>query len=79
MQPESRKFLFDMDKALRALRQFTAGKSVEIYRDDLLLQSAVERQFQIFGEIVWGTIERDLDQLAIDIQNLLDSPDTTNK
>ena len=50
MRRESKKFLFDIDEACRAVRDFTKGKTFEDYRRDLMLRSAVERQFEIIGE-----------------------------
>jgi uncharacterized protein with HEPN domain len=47
---EARKLLFDMQQACELLQQFVAGKSLDAYRDEALLRSAVERQFEIIGE-----------------------------
>jgi uncharacterized protein with HEPN domain len=52
MQPESRKYLFDIQTACRRLQRFTANKRFEHYRGDDLLRSAVERQFEIIGEAI---------------------------
>jgi len=50
MQLEARKYLFDMQEAIELLQQFVAGKSQADYLKDRLLQSGVERQFEIIGE-----------------------------
>ncbi|MBI4311601.1 MAG: DUF86 domain-containing protein [Chloroflexi bacterium] len=52
MRPESRKYLHDILQAAVLLRRFTAGKTLEMFSEDDLLQSAVERQFEIIGEAV---------------------------
>ena len=48
--PEVLKFLFDIGAACRLLDSFTCGKSLNQYLTDAMLQSAVERQFEIIGE-----------------------------
>lgn len=50
MQPDPRKYLWDALRAAGFLREFAAGKSFGDYQDDVLLRSAVERQFEIVGE-----------------------------
>ncbi|UUO02303.1 DUF86 domain-containing protein [Mycolicibacterium novocastrense] len=50
MRHDPRKYLWDALRAGGFLRQFTAGKTFEEYQDDVLLRSAVERQFEIVGE-----------------------------
>jgi len=50
MQPEIRKFLYDVRAACEALLEFTDGKTLRDYRADLLLRSGIERQLQIIGE-----------------------------
>ncbi len=50
MRLESRKYLHDMQRAAEVLREFTAGRSFDQYRNDAMLRAAVERQFEIIGE-----------------------------
>lgn len=50
MRLESRKYLDDMQRAANVLREFTAGRSFDQYRNDAMLRAAVERQFEIIGE-----------------------------
>jgi uncharacterized protein with HEPN domain len=50
MKIELAKYLLDALTACRAITSFTAGKSFSEYSSDLLLRSAVERQFEILGE-----------------------------
>jgi uncharacterized protein with HEPN domain len=52
MQLEIRKYLYDIDEAAELLSGFVAGKSLEDYLSDPLLQSGVERQFEIIGEAI---------------------------
>lgn len=50
MQPETRKYLHDIQVACRKLEKFTVGRSLTDYQADEFLQSAVERQFEVIGE-----------------------------
>lgn len=50
MRREPRKYLYDMQQATARIRRFTQGKSLDDYLADELLQSGVERQFEIIGE-----------------------------
>ena len=50
MRLESSKYLDDMQRAANVLREFTAGRSFDQYRNDAMLRAAVERQFEIVGE-----------------------------
>lgn len=43
-------YLHDMLQAARAIRRFSDGRTYEDYVSDLMLRSAVERQFEIIGE-----------------------------
>ena len=47
---EVRKYLFDMQQACELLASFTANRTFDAYAADQMLQSAVERQFEIVGE-----------------------------
>ena len=58
-QREVLKCLFDIVEACDALREFSAGKTLEDYLADRLLRSAVERQFMIVGEALRQALQRD--------------------
>jgi uncharacterized protein with HEPN domain len=50
MRPDPKKYLHDMREACLRVRDFTDPRTLAEYREDSLLRSAVERQFQILGE-----------------------------
>ena len=50
MRPDVLKFLHDIQQACELLEQFTASKTIEEFRSDAQLRSAVERQFITVGE-----------------------------
>lgn len=43
-------FLWDMAQAIRRILEFTQDASLEDYLASVLMQSAVERQFEVLGE-----------------------------
>lgn len=49
MQVEAKKFLYDIQRASELIANFIAGKTLAEYEEDIMLQSAVERQFEIVG------------------------------
>lgn len=50
MQPETPGLLWDARKAARLIAQFVADRTWDDYESDVMLRSAVERQFEIIGE-----------------------------
>ena len=46
MPRDARKYLFDIGEASKLISQFVAGKTLDDYLSDALLQSGVERQFE---------------------------------
>lgn len=64
MQPDPRKYLWDALRAAGFLRQFAAGKTFGEYQDDVLLRSAVERQFEIVGESLSQLAKSNADMAA---------------
>lgn len=52
MRLETQKLLEDILHAGGAIQQFVAGLNREAYINNLLLNSAVERQFEIIGEAI---------------------------
>ena len=55
-------YLYDMQRAAAAIRTFSSGKTFADFNTDLLLRSAIERQFEIIGEALnkLGKLEPDL-------------------
>jgi uncharacterized protein with HEPN domain len=47
---EVKKYLYDIDQACDLIRRFTQGITFSEYIADPMIQSAVERQFEIIGE-----------------------------
>ncbi len=50
MPRDPRAYLYDMQQAAALARQFTQGKTLDEYKRDVLVRSAVERQLAIVGE-----------------------------
>lgn len=50
MQRDARAYLLDARDAAALIVRFAQGRTLEEYRDDAMLKSAVERQFEIIGE-----------------------------
>ena len=50
MPHDVKKSVWDAMKACRAIQEFSTGQTLETYQSDLMLRSAVERQFEILGE-----------------------------
>jgi len=79
MHRDVRKLIFDIDRAATLITEFTENKTLADYRTDVMLQSAVERQFEIIGEAMNrlkrvdpSTLERISDfQRIIDFRNVL--------
>ena len=57
------KFLEDMRLAGEAIVDFVRGRTLDAFRTDLMLRSAVERQFEILGEAV-GQLRQCAPELA---------------
>ena len=50
MNHDPRAYLWDAKKSAEAIAEFVRGRTFDDYAADLLLRSAVERQFEIIGE-----------------------------
>ena len=50
MRLEAKKYLFDIQQALKLLNEFTAGKEFSDYQAEAMLRAAVERELEIVGE-----------------------------
>ena len=50
MRLETRKYLYDIQRACKLLSEFTAGKTFADYESSAMQRSAVERQFEVIGE-----------------------------
>jgi uncharacterized protein with HEPN domain len=63
MPRDARKYLFDIAEASKLVSEFVAGKTLDDYLKSALLQSGVERQFEIIGEAL-GQLAKVDQQLA---------------
>lgn len=45
-------YLFDIQKAIELIREFTQDQSFETYQKNAMMNSAVERQLSIIGEAI---------------------------
>ena len=52
LELRTKKYLYDISQAAGNVMDFTTGKTLADYERDLMLRSAVERQFEIIGEAV---------------------------
>lgn len=79
MDVEIQKYLYDIQKACQLIQEFVADQTFDSYRTNVLLSSAVERQFITIGEALNQAIRRSLDletqifdsRKIIDFRNLL--------
>ncbi len=74
MKNEIKKYLLDALNACRAIQVFTENKTIAAYQSDLLLRSAVERQFEIIGEALNRADKADPEvvQLLPDLRRIVD-------
>ena len=60
MRPlDVRVYLQDMVTAATAIGDFIAGRTLDDYKADLMVRSAVERHFEILGEALAGALRLD--------------------
>lgn len=73
MLRKSAALLWDLETSMKRIQTFVAGKTFGDYGDDILLRSAVERQFEIAGEAM--TVLRKVDpetaQLVPEAQRII--------
>jgi uncharacterized protein with HEPN domain len=62
MQREPAAFLWDVNEAASRIREFVVGHNFETFTASVLVQSAVERQFEVIGEAL-----KQLSKVAPDI------------
>ena len=67
MEVEIQKWLFDAHRASQLILKFLEDKAYEDYLDDLMLSSAVERQFEILGEALKRIRDKDEGFLEVSI------------
>jgi uncharacterized protein with HEPN domain len=73
MPPDVRKFLHDIKQACGLIEQFNTGKSIDDFRSDSQLRSAVERQFITIGEALQQAVRAwpDLEQRVSECRRII--------
>lgn len=69
MRRDPRTLLWDARRAAGQVKSFVDGRSWEDYEADVMLRSAVERQFEIIGEAL-SQLSRDDSEIARNIPDL---------
>ncbi len=59
MRPESKKYLFDIQRAAHLVGEFAGTRTFAEYMGDTMLRAAVEREFTIIGEAMSQLARRD--------------------
>jgi uncharacterized protein with HEPN domain len=59
LQREILKYLFDIQQACELLERFVKNRTIDDYNSNPMLQSAVERQFEIIGEALNKALKYD--------------------
>lgn len=57
-QHNPEKYLYDIHESAGNILNFVAGKTFDDYSSDIMLKSAVERQFEIIGEALKQLLEK---------------------
>lgn len=71
MRRDAKSYLWDARTAAALIQRFVAGRTYEDYVRDVLLRSAVERQFQVVGEAL-GRLRTEDPELANRVPELRD-------
>ena len=53
MPHEIKKYFYDIQQAIQEIEDFLENRTYEEFKETSLLQSAVERQFEIIGEVLY--------------------------
>ena len=69
MQRDPRAWLWDVRAAADSIAGFVQGRSLNDYLSDLMLRSAVERQFEIVGEAL-NRLSREAPEIAVRLPDL---------
>jgi uncharacterized protein with HEPN domain len=69
MARDPKAYVWDAKTAADAIADFVAGRTFEQYKADLLLRSAVERQFEIVGEAL-NQLSRVAPELAAQVPDI---------
>ena len=64
MRRDPKAYLWDAREAVVAILKFISGRNLEAFQRDLLLRSAIEREFEIIGEV-----SNELDRYNHDVAN----------